>query len=462
MKSELIVVPLGPGDPAYLTLQSCQVMKNPSYRLILRTSRHPVADWLKNQGIPFESLDRFYDEFDDFDRMHLSMAEWLWNESLSGKICFAVMDPLNDQAVEALKGTSPSPGSLKILPGTSEMNLFLSQLPYQFPATSRVQVFSASEFIQKSFVDPQNSCLITELDSFLLCGQVKLKLLELFPDELEIAFFPASGQKASPPVRIIPLYQLDAQKKYDHTTAVYIPGTDFMHRSRFTFSDLLQIVSRLRSSDGCPWDRKQTHRSLRPYLIEEAWEAVNSIDEGNMFHLADELGDVLFQVVFHASIAESFDEFSLTDILSDICLKMIRRHPHVFRDEPGSLSHEEADQWETIKRTETGRKTVEESLNDVSTALPSLKYAAKLLKKINQIPGASHTSEDIAAEIQYLADKLYDEKSFSESGMGLLLMKCAELCLSENQDAELLLHRQAESMKAKWQRSDSAESPYEA
>jgi tetrapyrrole methylase family protein/MazG family protein len=129
---------------------------------------------------------------------------------------------------------------------------------------------------------------------------------------------------------MIPLYQLDNQKHYDHTAAVFLPGVDYLHRARHTFEDLERIVSRLRAPDGCPWDSVQTHRSLTPYMVEEAWEVVNAIEEDDPDHLADELGDVLFQVFIHASIGKSCGEFTLTDILTDICRKMIHRHPAVF------------------------------------------------------------------------------------------------------------------------------------
>jgi len=455
MKPEMIVVPLGPGSPDMLTLRAAQLLQDGAYRLVLRTSRHPVSGWLSSKNIKFESLDSLYDEYEDFDQLHLAMADWLWKEAASGPICFGVMDPLNDGAVSAVRKAAPRNGHLEILPGTGTMNMLLSRLPRGFSTDSGIQFFSASGFISDNHMNPDVPLLITELDSSLLAGEVKLKLLELFPDDQKIVFFCPAGEDM-PSARSIPLYQMDAQKKYDHTAAVFIPGTDYLRRNRYTFHDLEQIVRKLRAPDGCPWDRVQTHDSLKPYLVEEAWEVTGSIDEQDMLHLADELGDVLFQVFFHASIAEAYDEFSLTDILSAICRKMIKRHPHVFGKNKNEHDKAEAEPWEKTKWRETGVKTVGESLNQISPALPSLKYAAKIYRKLAEVPGCSRAAEVIFSDIQKNLNALYDVGSITEKKMGLLLLKCVELCYAVGWDAELLLHRQSEALIAEYQESESS------
>ena len=267
---------------------------------------------------------------------------------------------------------------------------------------------------------------------------------------MEIVFFPPSEKSSRTAVRI-PLYALDAQKTYDHTAACYLPGVDYLHRSRFTFEDLADITSRLRAPDGCPWDSVQTHESLRPYMVEEAWEAVNAIEDQDMDHLADELGDVLFQVFIHSSIGESFDEFTLTDVVSGICRKMIHRHPHVFGSEKADTAQGVSDGWEALKRAETGSKTVGETLNDVSQSLPSLKYSIKMYKKLAQLPALRRSPEEIAPEIVSLASSLIENGQFSAENMAQLLMKCTELCYRSDADAEILLHRGVEKLKKKYQ-----------
>ncbi|MBQ9211954.1 MAG: MazG family protein [Clostridia bacterium] len=451
-KQKITVIPLGPGAPELLTLQAAERLQEKKTPLFLRTRHHPVAQWLTERGIPFQDLDEFYDKYEDFDQMHEAMAAFLWQEAARQPLRLGVMDPASDGAIASLRHTCPQEGELQILSGVSAEDVVLSGLPGQMMTDGLLQRFSATRFLSASY-HPENPLLIIEIDSVLLAGQVKLKLGELYDDEQEVCFFPPSEKTERVP-KLIPLYQLDSQRAYDHTSALYLPGVDYQSRRRFTFQDLTEIVARLRAPDGCPWDRVQTHETLRPYMVEEAWEAVNAIEDQDMDHLADELGDVLFQVMIHASVGETFDEFSLTDVISGICRKMIHRHPHVFQHAQGESAEEIAQGWEAQKRAETGSKTVGDTLNDVSTSLPALKYSIKMYKKLAQLPALRRNPEEIVVEIQALSQGLTDGTALDEEKMSQLLMKCTELCYRTDQDAEILLHRGVERMKQRYQKAE--------
>ena len=452
MKSLITVVPLGPGSPDLLTLQAADALRS-APRLILRTARHPVADWLRSQSIPFESLDDFYDAHEDFDRMHRAMAEHLWLQAEKHPLTFGVMDPARDGAVRFLRQTAPDPSALRVLPGVSLAETCGAALPPEAASAAGCRIYAASDFPAAS-PDPDASLWILELDSPLLAGDIKLRLSDLYGDEREVFFFPPS-EKHPRTVRKIPLYLLDSQKAYDHTTALFDPGAPYLNRSRFTFSDLTAIMSRLRAPDGCPWDKVQTHASLTPYMVEEAWEVVSAIEDGDTDHLSDELGDVLLQVFFHASIAESFDEFTMTDVVSHICEKMIRRHPFLFRDPGAPPQSDPTATWEALKRRETGSRTLGESLNDVSPALPSLKYAIKVQKKLSQLPALRRTPEELAAGIRSLASGLLPDGTLSDEAMSDLLLLCTELCRVSDRDAEILLHQGVDHLKARFQSLES-------
>ncbi len=135
--------------------------------------------------------------------------------------------------------------------------------------------------------------------------------------------------------------------------------------------ELLEIMRRLRAPDGCPWDKEQTHESLKPYLLEEAAEAVDAIDQPNRLELADELGDVLLQIAFHSVIAEAEGTFNYTDVERSIVDKMIRRHPHVFADTKVADSQEVVTNWNTIKLAERGGKPKQAS-QQIPAALGAL------------------------------------------------------------------------------------------
>src|SRR5712692_4656958 len=121
------------------------------------------------------------------------------------------------------------------------------------------------------------------------------------------------------------------------------------------FDCLLSLMARLRSEGGCPWDREQTRASLQPYLLEEAYEVLEAIDEGSTDHLVEELGDLLFQVVFHCQLASEQGEFAMADVLAQLSAKMVRRHPHVFSDGAVADAREALAQWERIKHDEGAR-----------------------------------------------------------------------------------------------------------
>ncbi len=163
--------------------------------------------------------------------------------------------------------------------------------------------------------------------------------------------------------------------------------------------DLVAVMDRLRSPGGCPWDAEQTHASLVPYLLEEAYEAAEAIESGDRDHMAEELGDVLLQVVFHARVAEEDPEepFSLDEIAAGIVEKLVRRHPHVFADGDATTPEQVAANWETIKHTEKAGRVSGDVLDGIPAALPALARATKVLDRLDAA-GRLDAARAIAAE----------------------------------------------------------------
>ncbi|MGI5820081.1 MAG: nucleoside triphosphate pyrophosphohydrolase [Armatimonadota bacterium] len=151
------------------------------------------------------------------------------------------------------------------------------------------------------------------------------------------------------------------------------------------FDDLVRVMARLRAPEGCPWDREQTHRSLRPYMLEEAYEALEAIEEGDWQRLCDELGDVLLQVVFHAQLASERGDFDIEDVCAKIVTKLKRRHPHVFSNSIADTPDEVIDRWETLKREEEGYQERESAVDGIPPALPALQRAHKLQKRAARV-----------------------------------------------------------------------------
>lgn len=172
------------------------------------------------------------------------------------------------------------------------------------------------------------------------------------------------------------------------------------------FNSLRTLVEILRSEEGCPWDREQTHSSIRNDLIEETYEVIEGIDKNDRTILREELGDVLFQIMFHSRIEEEAGVFDIDDVINDICAKMIFRHPHVFADVTVDGSSEVLDNWEKIKKKEKSRKDTKASMESVPKQYPALIRARKIAKKARKDGYNFGTDAELQEKITNLARSL--------------------------------------------------------
>lgn len=205
---------------------------------------------------------------------------------------------------------------------------------------------------------------------------------------------------------------------------------------RYTTDDLRAIMKLLRAEDGCPWDREQTHESIRQNFIEETYEVAEAIDNGDRDLLREELGDVLLQVVFHAEMCEEDGEFTFDDVTDEICRKLIIRHPHIFSDVEVKGVGDVLSNWDDIKNKTKNRKSTREELDGVSRALPSLMRAAKLSSKASKA-GCEE------ADGRYSADM---ECYISESQIGDALFSLAARARKLNIDPEKALFDSCERL----------------
>jgi nucleoside triphosphate diphosphatase len=237
-------------------------------------------------------------------------------------------------------------------------------------------------------------------------------------------------------------------------------------------SELLSIMARLRAADGCPWDREQTFASIAPYTIEEAYEVADAVERGDMPHLKDELGDLLFQVVFHAQIASEAGQFDFEAVAGAICDKLLRRHPHVFGASGPMTPAQQSVAWEEIKAAERGAAGGRRSapggglshLDGVPPALPALMRAFKLSKRAARVgfdfEHASQTADKVAEELAEVRDAAAQNAHANGSGasasaspeifeeIGDLLFAAANLARKLDVDAEAALR----SANAKFER----------
>jgi len=210
---------------------------------------------------------------------------------------------------------------------------------------------------------------------------------------------------------------------------------DFQYKDSYGVKDLEEIVRLLRAPGGCPWDAEQTHQSIRRNFLEEAYEAVEAIDEGSPEHLKEELGDVLLQVVFHALMEQEAGRFDLDAVADGICKKLIFRHPHVF----GQGGEGTPDSWEALKRQEKGQTTETETLQAVAKSLPGLWRAEKIQTKAARAgfewPNAQAALDKLAEELAELQQAVAEDSNIEEE-LGDLLFAAVKVARFFHIDAE--------------------------
>lgn len=230
-------------------------------------------------------------------------------------------------------------------------------------------------------------------------------------------------------------------------------------KENYEFSDLTSIMALLRSEAGCPWDREQTHVSIRENFIEETYEVIEAIDNGNRELLCEELGDVLLQVVFHSQIeAESGNTFDINDVINGICKKLIHRHPHIFGDVRVNNTDEVLNNWDSIKNEEKKRETVTSKLRAVPHQLPALMRAEKIGKKAKcyDFASADEAMKKVNEE-KFELDSAIEkgDRDNIEEEMGDLLLSLVSLCRKLDIKPENALNRASDKFIYRFERAEN-------
>ena len=292
-------------------------------------------------------------------------------------------------------------------------------------------------------LDTDAPLYISELDNSLLAGEVKLKLQRFYPDDypVTLAVQRSSGGYEQ---RTVPLYALDRQEGFFASTVLYVPALPFEQKQTYGYEDLLKVLRRLRAPDGCPWDREQTHVSLKKDMREECYELMDAIDEDDDEHMIEECGDVLMNILFHPIIGEEQGRFDERDVTTGIVKKLIYRHPHVFGTVHVSSSDEVLKNWDALKQKEKGQQTVSSTLKSVPRSFPALLRAEKVQKKARKVGFDFDTAEDafykIGEESEELRSAMRSGRDI-EKEMGDLLFAAMNVCRLLGLDGEETLHK---------------------
>lgn len=462
----ITVVGLGPGAVGNLSLETMGLLQS-CEQVILRTAVHPTVSELKKQHVKFTSCDDLYEKAASFEEVYNSVVERVLAAAQKGDVVYAVPgSPLvAEKTVVLLRQAAKEQGvRLVIKPSMSFLDLAYVELGID--PIAGLQIIDAQDFGEIASAG-QHPLMITQVYSQMVASDLKIALMDVLPDEHEIYFLRNLGLPDEE-CRPIKLYELDRQANIDHLTSAYIPpfaegeadttlekadaaenvpgiisfgededdfaeddeegyAEDFLPEAGFDDFDiqpLADVMRTLREPGGCPWDREQTHKSIRSNMIEEVYEYLEAVDADDVEGMREELGDVLMQVVFHARMAQEAGRFDLQDVIDEVVDKLIRRHPHVFGDTHVDGSDDVLRNWEAIKKEE--KKERKHVLDGVAQGLPALMRAYKLQSKAakvgfdwDDIKGVWAKVEEELGELQ--AAIASGDKAAAESELGDVL-----------------------------------------
>jgi len=394
LDKKLTIVGLGPGSLEYVSMGTMDKLKSAS-KILLRTGKHPVVEDLIRLGLQFETFDALYELFDDFGKIYAEIAAAVIREAERGPVVFAVPGhPLvgEQSVVQVVKLAEKIGIAYDILPAMSFLDPVLTCLGVDL--SEGLKVIDGAGLLQAkpdpgSRPDPRVPNLVMQVYSNLVASDIKLTLMDFYPDEHKIKVVRAAGVPEQERVQQVSLYELDRLDWIDHLTCVFIPPNEQSKPmvSMFPLDPIVELMDRLRGSDGCPWDREQTHQSLKKHLVEETYEVLDAIDEGNMYKVCEELGDLLLQIAFHAQVARESGFFDMNDVVEVISQKLVRRHPHVFGSVTVCNSEEVSINWEKIKKEELEEKgeTRQSLLDGIPESMPALIKADKIQRKAAKV-----------------------------------------------------------------------------
>jgi len=435
----LFVAGLGPGDAQHVTAGVRELLDG-RMPIVLRTRHHPAVTDL---GLPAaDDCDDLYARSTDFGAVYSAIAERVLARASNGDVVYAV--PGNPLIAERsvtliLAGARERSIATQVLPGLSYVDFAAVALGEDLGS---VQLCDALQLR----IDAQRPALVSQLHDRDVVSQLKLALLEIYPAEHTVTLLRDLGT-AGQRTEAVALARLDHQPT-GYLDALYVPAIAPLDDVR-RFDGLAYVIQRLHAPDGCPWDREQTHESLRHHLLEEVYEALDAIDRGDEGLIAEELGDVLLQVVMHAAVGEREGTFSFGDVAEHITRKLIRRHPHVFGEARAESAEQVAQNWEALKQAERPEGSL---LDGVPRALPALAASQSIQGRARRVgfdwPDIQGPLEKLVEEVKEFAEA--PDADRREDEFGDILFVVANIADRLGIDAEQALRRANEKFRSRF------------
>ena len=443
---------LGPGNPDQLTREAWDVLSSAD-EIWLRTRQHPAVNALPST-LNVHSFDDLYENGESFDQVYDAIVEKILElgRRPQGVIYAVPGHPfVAETTCPKIARLARDDGlAITIVEGLSFLEPTFSALgldPYP-----RLTLFDAMELSMAHVpaFPPDIPVLVAQLYSRLVASEVKMTLNTAYPDKHPVWLVHAAGMKDEL-IEDLKLYEIDRSKHIGMLTSLYVPplgeGT--------SFEIFQEIVAHLRAPDGCPWDREQTHQSLRTHLLEETYEALSAIDEEDVNAMQEEFGDLLLQIVLHAQIANEEGNFTINALIKSIYDKIVRRHPHVFGDLALDGVGSVLQNWEKLKEAErkTNGKEKEKGLLDgVPLALPALTQAQEYQDRAARVgfdwPVVDGVLDKVVEEVQEIKKAANEDELTDE--IGDLFFVLVNLARWKKIDAESALRETNKKFKRRF------------
>ncbi len=415
---EITMLGLGPGNPNQLTREAWDVL-NSADEVWLRTRQHPTVGALPS-ALTLHSFDNLYENGDSFEAVYNAIIEKILalGRRPQGVVYAVPGHPFVAETTcpEIARLAGDEGLATRIVEGLSFLEPTFSALGLDpYPHLTLFDAIELSTAHVPAF-PPDAPVLVAQLYSRLVAAEVKMTLNTTYPDEHPVQLVHAAGTKDEL-IEDLRLFEIDRSERIGLLTNLFISplgeGT--------SFEAFQEIVAHLRAPDGCPWDREQTHQSLRPHLLEETYEALSAIDDEDMDSIEEELGDLLLQIVLHAQIANEEGSFTINSLIKRIRDKIVRRHPHVFSDFDLDGVGGVLQNWEKLKEVEREKKGKEIGLLDgVPLALPALVQAEEYQDRAARVgfdwPMLDGVLDKIVEEIQEIKAATNEEEFIDEIG----------------------------------------------
>ncbi|NLN49816.1 MAG: nucleoside triphosphate pyrophosphohydrolase [Clostridiales bacterium] len=418
---KIIIVGLGPADYDSLTIKTAKILKSAKC-LILRTEKHPLINDLIKEGINFQSCDDIYETSEDFDEVYERISDRVIHLSKeNSEIVYAVPGhPFTyEKSVQLIIEKSKGVAKIQLESALSFIDALSVALKVDL--SSGIKIIDGLRMEEQK---PDVNCanIITQVYNDYIASEVKLSLMDYYKDEQEICIIKGAGAKDLESIQWVELHEVDKIGKMDYLTSIYIPKVE-KDKKYSSVDDLVTLIKVLRGENGCPWDKKQDHNTLKPYLIEECYEVIDAIDKNDTEAVVEELGDVLLQVLLHAQIGKEDGEFDLRDIATVLNNKLVNRHPHVFGSASVSDETGAKKSWEESKKEEKGIKRYSDILIDIPKAMPSLTRSYKIQEKAalagfdwDDVTGAMNKVDEELTELKEVYKSSKIDRIIEETG----------------------------------------------